>query len=219
MTGSRPDLPSGIKTADVVDAMGRMHHHRCYILDMVSPTPERALFGRAVTISLFPTCNEALDPERYNFANLFYEAIGDDPEGKVLVLASNGHPDTSLGGSTKLSRVQNHNLAGVLADGRLRDFEELAEYDFATYCRGETTRWGGDVLRPFQANVPVVISGVGIIPGEFILADASGAVVIPERQVEEVLEEAVRVGEEDARSAKDIRAENHSHGQVGGDHR
>ena len=216
MTGSRLDLPSGIKTADVVDAMGRMHRHRCHVLDMVSPTPDRSLFGRAITISFFPTCNEALDSERYNFANLFYEAIGDDPEGKVLVLASNGHPDTSLGGSTKLSRVQNHNLAGVLADGRLRDFGELAEYDFTTYCRGETTRWGGDVLRPFQANVPVVISGVGIIPGEFILADASGAVVIPERQVEDVLEEARRVRDEDTTSIEEIRAEDHSRGRVGG---
>ncbi len=209
-------MPGGIKTADVVDAMGRMHHHRCHVLDMVSPTPERTLFGRAITISFFPTCNEELDPERYNFANLFYEAIGDDPEDKVLVLASNGHPDTSLGGSTKLSRVQNHHLAGVLADGRLRDFHELAQYDFATYCRGETTRWGGDVLRPFQANVPVVISGVGIIPGQFILADASGAVVIPENQVEQVLEEAGKVSEDDARSVEEIRVEDPSGGPVGG---
>jgi len=201
------DLPSGIKTADVVDAMGRMHQHRCHVLDMVSPTPDRTLFGRTITLSYFPTCNEALDPERYNFANLFYEAIGDDPDGKVLVLASNGHPEISLGGSTKLSRVQNHNLAGVLADGRLRDFDELAKYDFATYCRGETTRWGGDVLRPFQANVPVVISGVGIVPGEYLFADASGVVVIPERQVERVLEEAARVGEEDAHSLEEIRGE------------
>ena len=209
-------MPGGIKTADVVDAMGRMHHHRCHVLDMVSPTPERTLFGRAITISFFPTCNEELDPERYNFANLFYEAIGDDPEDRVLVLASNGHPDTSLGGSTKLSRVQNHHLAGVLADGRLRDFHELAQYDFATYCRGETTRWGGDVLRPFQANVPVVISGVGIIPGQFILADASGAVVIPENQVEQVLEEAGKVSEDDARSVEEIRVEDPSGGPVGG---
>lgn len=216
MTGSTSDLLSGIKTADVVDAMGRMHQHRCHVLDLVSPTPERTLFGRAITISFFPTCNAAMDPDRYNFANLFYEAVGDIPRDKVLVLASNGHPEISLGGSTKLSRVQNHGLAGVLADGRLRDFDELAKYDFATYCRGETTRWGGDTLRPFQANVPVVISGVGIVPGEFIFADASGAVVIPESQVEDVLEEARRVGAEDARFIEEIRGEDPSNGPVGG---
>jgi hypothetical protein len=35
----------------------------------------------------------------------------------------------------------------VLTDGRLRDFDELARYDFAAYCSGEATRWGGDIAR------------------------------------------------------------------------
>jgi regulator of RNase E activity RraA len=216
MTETIEDLLIGVKTADVVDAMGRVHRHQCHVLDLVSPTPDRVLFGPAVTISFFPTCQEGFDPERYSFAALFYEAIGDDPEGKVLVLASNGHPETSLGGGTKLSRVQNHGMAGILADGRLRDFDELATYDFATYCRGETTRWGGDVVTPFQANVPVVVSGTGIIPGNFIFADSSGAVVIPESQIEGVLEEANRVGDEDARSIDEIRSEDPS-GTFGGE--
>ena len=103
--------------------MGRLHRHRCHILDLVSPTPGRVLFGPAVTISYFPSCSAALDPERYNLANLFYEAVGDEPAGKVIVLASNGYTDTSMGGGTKLLRLQEHGCAGVLTDGRLRDFD------------------------------------------------------------------------------------------------
>jgi 4-hydroxy-4-methyl-2-oxoglutarate aldolase len=87
----------GLATADLVDAMGRLHRHRCHILDLVSPTPGRVLFGPAVTISYFPSCSAALDPERYNLAKLFYEAVGDEPEGKVVVLASNGYADSSMG--------------------------------------------------------------------------------------------------------------------------
>jgi regulator of RNase E activity RraA len=94
---------TGLKCADLVDAMGRKHRHRCHILDLVSPTPGRTLFGPAVTISYFPSCSASLDPDRYNLANLFYEAVGDDPAGKVVVLASNGYTDTSMGGGTKLS--------------------------------------------------------------------------------------------------------------------
>ncbi len=217
MTDSMGKHLSGVKTADIVDAMGRTHRHRCHVLDLVSPTPGEVLFGPAVTISYFPTCAEDLDPERYNFGQLFYQAVGDDPEGKVLVLASNGHPDVSLAGGTKLSRVHNHGMAGVLADGRLRDFDELAAYDFVAYCAGEATRWGGDVLTPFQANVPVVLSGVGIVPGNYIYADASGAVVIPASQVEDVLAEAGRVGEEDARSIEEIKTEDPASGKIGGE--
>jgi len=197
----------GLKCADLVDAMGRLHRHRCHILDLVSPTPGRVLFGPAVTISYFPSCSTALDPERYSLANLFYEAVGDDPAGKVLVLASNGYTDVSVGGGTKLFRLQEHGLAGVLTDGRLRDFDELAGYDFAAYCSGEATRWGGDHVTPFQANVPVVLDRVGVMPGQYVYADSSGAVVIPERQLEEVLAEARRTVADDERFRADIARE------------
>jgi 4-hydroxy-4-methyl-2-oxoglutarate aldolase len=53
---------TGLKCADLVDAMGRMHRHR--FPDLVSPTPGRTLFGQAVTISYFPSCSADLDPRR-----------------------------------------------------------------------------------------------------------------------------------------------------------
>ncbi|MGI9557449.1 MAG: RraA family protein [Solirubrobacterales bacterium] len=201
------ELVDRVNTASLVDAMGRLHRHRCHVLDLVSPNPNRPLFGPAVTISFFPSCSEALDPERYNFGRLFYEAIGDDPAGRVLVLAANGHPEASVGGGTKLSRLENHGMAGVLTDARLRDFEELRSYDFAAYCSGEATRWGGDVITPFQANVPVVVGRVGIVPGQYVYADSSGAVVIPDPQVREVLETAAQIESDDAAFLDKIRNE------------
>ena len=200
MSGPSAAIPDEITTADLVDAMGRLHRHRCHILDLVSPTPGRRMFGPAVTISYFPSCNARLDAETYDFADLFYQAVADGGEGKVLVLASNDHQDTSLAGGTKLARLEKMGLAGILADGRLRDFDELAHQDFATYCRGEATRWGGDVVTPYQANMPVVFSRVGIHPGDFVFADASGAVVIPSVQLDQVVEEAMRVNAEDRAS-------------------
>jgi 4-hydroxy-4-methyl-2-oxoglutarate aldolase len=202
-------MPSvdGLKTADLVDSMGRLHRHRCHILDLVTPTPGRVLFGPAVTISYFPSCSASLDPDHYNLAHLFYEAVGDEPEGKVVVLASNGYNDVSMGGGTKLSRLHDHGCAGVLTDGRLRDFDELARYDFAAYCSGEATRWGGGEVTPFQANVPVVVSGVGVVPGQYVFADSSGAVVIPAQQIDEVIEGARAVEAEDARSREQIERE------------
>ncbi len=193
-----------LKCADLVDAMGRLHRHRCHILDLVSPTPGRILFGPAVTISYFPSCSASLDPKRYNLANLFYEAVGDAPANKVVVLASNGYTETSMGGGTKLLRLHEHGCAGVLTDGRLRDFGELAGYEFAAYCSGEATRWGGDQLTPFQANVPVVLAGVGVMPGQYIFADSSGAVVIPDGQIDDVIAEARKIAANDERFRAEI---------------
>jgi 4-hydroxy-4-methyl-2-oxoglutarate aldolase len=198
---------SRVRTADIVDAMGRLHRHRCHLLDLWSPTPGRRLFGPAVTITYFPACRAARPPEHHTFSRLFYQAIEDGAEGHVLVLASNGYTDASLGGGTKLSRVQNHRLAGILADGRLRDFAELEHYDLAIYCRGETTRWGGDTVTPYEANRPVVISGVAICPGDYIFADASGAAVIPAEDVRAVLHTANQIAAADAESVVKIKDE------------
>ncbi len=200
-------LASRVRSADIIDSLGRLHQHRCHLLDLVSPTPGRRLFGPAVTISYFPACRAALPPERYNFKKLFYEAIGGGANGHVLVLASNGYPEASLGGGTKLSRVQNHRLAGILADGRLRDFAELEHYDLAIYCRGETPRWGSDTVTPYEANRPVVIGGVAVCPGDYVFADSSGAAIIPADDVRGVLHTANQIVAADAASVVTIRGE------------
>lgn len=202
-------LPStaGLRVADVVDAMGRLHRHRCHILDLVSPTPGRVLFGRAATISFVPGCSARFPVERFNFSAAFDKAVGADGRDRVLVLASNGHSDTSLGGGTKLSRLSHRGVAGVLADGRLRDFEQLVDYPFTAWCRGETTRWGGGDVVPFQADIPVVVDQVLIMPGDLIYADSSGAVVIPADESEAVASLAREIAVEESKACGEIEAD------------
>ena len=62
-------------------------------------------------------------------------------------------------------------------------------------------------MTPFQANVPVVLDGVGVFPGQYVFADSSGAVVIPAGQVDEVLAEARRIEASDAASRDQIARE------------
>ena len=81
--------------------------------------PKRVIIP--ATISYVPNRSDLRDEKAHNFARLFYEAIGDDPLGKVLVLASNGYVDVSMGRGTKLSRLQNLHLAGLLTDARIRE--------------------------------------------------------------------------------------------------
>jgi regulator of RNase E activity RraA len=191
-----------VACASLVDAMGRIHRHRAHILSLVSPAPRR-LFGRVATIAYVPY-REDLPQSELGFGALFYEAVDNSPAGKVLVLSSGGYPDASHGGGTKLSRLHHARAAGVLADGRLRDFDQLGDYEFATWCRGEATRWGGDTVMPFAANVAVEIGGVCVIPGDYLYADASGAVVIPSASLQRVIDEALRVEAEDARALEQI---------------
>lgn len=83
------------------------------------------MFGPAATIAYLPYRDD-LPQADLGFAELFYDALGEHPGGQVLVLSNGGYPDASHGGGTKLSRIENHQLAGVLTDGRLRDTEAAA---------------------------------------------------------------------------------------------
>jgi regulator of RNase E activity RraA len=199
------DVLDRVACASLVDAMGRLHRHRAHILSLASPAPRR-LFGPAVTIAYLPYRDDLPESE-LGFGPLFHQAMGESPAGTVLVLSSGGYPDASHGGGTKLSRLEHTGVAGVLADARLRDFGQLGGYSFATWCRGEATHWGGETVMPFAANVAVEIGGVGVIPGDYIYADASGAVVIPGASLQRVIDEALKVEAEDARSLEEIAAE------------
>ncbi|KRE67692.1 dimethylmenaquinone methyltransferase [Arthrobacter sp. Soil736] len=196
-----------VSTAALTDALGRLSTHRAHVLDLVSPTPGRVLQGRAVTIRFVPFREDVFDAQVNNFARLFYQAVPAHPEETVLVLDSGGHPDISVGGGTKFSRLQNRKLAGLLTDGRLRDFGELERYEPVFYCSGETVKAGTADLMPIAANVPVVIGGVTVLPGDFVYVDAAAAVIIPSTLVDETFQLAARIELEDAAFVTSIRGE------------
>ena len=192
--------------ASLVDAVGRFHRHRAHLGPLVSPDPTRVLFGPVVTVAFVPYRDDLPESGR-GFGSKFYQAVADAPPGAVLVLSAGGYPDVSHGGGTKLSRLHNHGLAGVLTDGRLRDFDELAGYDFATWCAGEATRWGGDTVMPFAADVAVEVGGVSVVPGDYAYADSSGAVIIPAGSLSRVLDEAETIERDDVAFVEQIRDE------------
>lgn len=194
--------------ATLVDAVGRVHSHRAHIPAMSSPDPLRPLFGPAATISYLPFREDLAGTGR-DFKHYFYGALGQRPAaGQVLVLSSGGYPDVSHGGGTKLARAHGAGLAGVLADGRLRDFGELREYGFATWCTGEAVRWGGDTVMPYAFGEAVEVRGVCVSPGDYIHMDSAGGVVIPSASLHRVLAIAEDIAAEEAEAASNIRAEN-----------
>jgi len=122
------ELIHNLGVADVIDAMTMTFQHRAHIIHLDSPDPKRILFGQAVTIGFLPVRKDIMDTEKHSLGPAFYRAIGEqDPAGKVLVMSSGNHPNTSLGGGTKLSRLRNHKMAGILCDGQLRDYDIVKE--------------------------------------------------------------------------------------------
>lgn len=181
-------LAEGVGVADVVDAMMQTYSHRAHIIDLDSPNPERLLIGPALTVSFLPVRSDFMDRKKHTIGPAIYRAIGNrNPKDAVLVMASNGYRDASLGGGTGFSRLEYMGFSGVLTDGRLRDYEELASYGFATYCRGETVRMGGNEVQPYLSDVPISVGGVTVQPGDVVFARGSTAVVMPGDEAEAIL--------------------------------
>lgn len=188
-----------VSCSAICDAMMRRHGHMAHVADLVSPAPERWLLGPALTMQFLPLRADLLDPDRHDFGALLDDAVeGRDPAGAVLVVASWGHPDQPVAGGKKLSRLANLGLAGLVADARLRDFDEVVDLGLGAWCRGETVRQGGAAIMPWAANVPVAVGGTTVLPGDWVYADRSGAVVIPPDDLRPILEEAARIEERDA---------------------
>lgn len=198
---------ASLNSAALSDALGRLFGHVSTISDLVSPTPGRVLFGRAATVRFAAMREDVFEPRAHSFARFFHEAVGQSPSDKVLVLATGGRSDISVGGGVKLSRLENHGLAGLLTDGRLRDFRELSAYAPAFYCRGETQRAGTGDIMPVEAGALVTVGDATIVPGDYLFADSAGAVVIPVVAVEDALRLAVEIQADDARFLETIRLE------------
>lgn len=193
--------------ATLVDAMGRVHGHRAHLPAMSSPDPLRPLFGRAAPIYYLPYREDLADTDR-DFRRCFYGALGEGiAADQVLVLSSGGYCEVSHGGGTKLARADSAGLAGVLADGRLRDFDQLRDYRFATWCTGEAVRWGGDTVMPHTFGVAVEVAGVCVGPGDYVYMDSAGGVVIPSASLQRVFAIAEDISAEETVAAERIRAE------------
>lgn len=209
MTESTPDpeILSQVTSASLSDALAGRYSHRFHILDLISPVPDRVLFGPAATMQFMPRREDLRDPDEHDFAPVLHAAVGDDAEGRVLVVASGGCPDAAVAGGKKLSRLRGLGMAGILTDARLRDFDEVDELGIAAFCGGETTLADQTQAMPFEADVPVALESVTIIPGDWIYADAAGAVVIPFDDLDQILAAAVQRERSDADEVERIAGE------------
>jgi regulator of RNase E activity RraA len=205
----RPTEPrlEEVTSAALTDAMDELFDHDAHVRDLITPTPGRELYGPAATMRLVPRRDDVHDEKLHSFKRVFYEALPDPPDGHVLVLDTSGHLDHAIVGGNKGTRLAANRMAGLVADCRLRDFDEFAELDIAAYGRGASPKAGSSALMAVGANVPAVVGNTTIVPGDWIYADASGAVVIPEAHLDEVLDRAVEIEAEDEAKAQRIRDE------------
>lgn len=138
--------------------------------------------------------------------NLLVTAIETSPEGTIL--AFNGHDDheAALWGGLMASAAKVKGLCGIVADGPVRDRNEIIELNQPCFCTGTAPAGQSGILRTVALDERIDCGGVAVASGDFLVGDDDGVVVIPSGQEIEILEEAVAIEKADADAARQLLA-------------
>jgi len=113
--------------------------------------------------------------------------IDDVEAGQVVVLDNNGRMDATVWGDILTLVAHGKGVAGTVIDGVCRDIGRSIELGYPIFARANTMRTGKDRVTAEAYNVPVQIAGVRVDPGDWLVGDADGVVVIPASRLEEIL--------------------------------
>ena len=118
-------------------------------------------------------------------------------EGDVLVVSNEEDNTRAIMGEVMMAYLYlRKKVAGIIVDGPIRDIDEIGSWDFPVYCTG-TTPGGPYKEGPGEVNVPIACGGVSVNPGDIILADPDGAIVIPRKDAPNIYEAALKFKEQD----------------------
>lgn len=164
------DLPA----ANIADEMNRIScmHSR---IKAVSAVP---LLGTALTVKV-----------RSGDNLMIHKALDMARPGDVVVVDGQGDTTNALAGELMMRQAARAGLGGVVVDGAVRDLDALRELDLAIYAAGATPN-GPFKQGPGEINVPVSCGGIVVCPGDILVGDADGVVVIAPDQAEELAKRA-----------------------------
>ena len=118
------------------------------------------------------------------------KAIESVPAGHVLVIDTRGEKRVASGGQILTTRLKVRGAAGLVSDGPVRDSGEIAKMDFPVFCAGGSAPLNLIHHHAIDLNVPIGCGGVAVYPGDVIVGDEEGVVVIPAHLADEVAADA-----------------------------
>lgn len=140
--------------------------------------PKSRMLGRAVTVQCYPGDNLAL-----------HQGIYAAEPGDVLILDCHGYTEAGHFGDIMALACQVRGIAGVVIDGSCRDSEDIKELGLPVFVRGFNP--SGTVKASLgKVNVPVTCGGVRVNPGDMVLGDCDGVVVVPREKEDQVFEKS-----------------------------
>lgn len=165
----------------------------------------RRIAGRVVTYRLVAAADAP--PAAGAPRHLGTTAIELATAGDVIVVEQRTGIDAGSWGGILTLGAKVKGIAGVVADGPVRDIDEARAYGFPVYCRSLTARTARGRVAEVEVNGAVIVGGVLVNAGDYVIADGSGVAFIPAAEAVRVLDAAEAIAAREAAMAKALLAQ------------
>ena len=183
----------GVGSATAAGELKRLGIRSAFMQGPVAMTPGASIVGPALTLQFMPKREdlypdaEYVDPER----QLHRHALYHTRKGDVVVVDARGDMTSGIFGEMMMTYFHGKGGAGVVIDGCVRDVAEIKKLGLGLWLRGATPNFHTQTVQfPAAINVPIACGGALVVPGDIIIADDDGAVVVPAKAAPQLVERA-----------------------------
>ncbi|HEX6955188.1 MAG TPA: fumarylacetoacetate hydrolase family protein [Agromyces sp.] len=186
-----------VAVATLSVALRKRGYHDVFIEGVFANHPGDRIVGRARTLRFIPARPDLFAEHGggYNAQKRAFDTVG---AGEVLVVDARGERGTGTVGDVLALRAKVRGAAGIVTDGGVRDFDAVAGIGIPVFSQGPHPSVLGRRHVPWETDVTIACGGAAVQPGDVIVGDGDGVIVIPPHLVAEVAAEAA---EQDAADA------------------
>lgn len=190
-----------LSTSSVSDAIDQVLGQRGYMSHTIRPLFPVKMCGYAVTVLAQPT-DEKVPP------SMALDLIDTTAPGHVLVIVMDGPDgaDVAAFGGIMGTGAQARQFAGAVLDGGCRDALQLEEMGFPVFTKSIVPTNSVGRYKNVAKNTPVVCGGIPVEPGDVVLGDGDGVVVVPKAHAAAVLRLALELEAKEAQTMEDVKA-------------
>ena len=207
-SGLSPELRAKLleaPTAGLSAQLRKRGHHSCFIDGVAANVAGTKIVGTAKTLRFVPFREDlfASHGGGYNAQKRAFDAVD---EGEIIVIEARGDATTGTLGDILALRAKARGAAGVVTDGGVRDFDAVAEIGLPVFSQGAHPSVLGRKHVPWDVDVTISCGGATVLPGDIIVGDGDGVIVIPPALVEDVVDATLAQEIEDAWIAEQVAA-------------
>ena len=186
-----------VATATLSSQMRKRGLNNVSIDGLQATRPDRRVVGLARTLRYVPNREDLFKTHGGGF-NAQKHAIDSVNEGEILVMEARGEKGTGTVGDILALRAQVRGAAAIITDGGVRDFTAVAGLDMPTYFANPHPAVLGRRHIPWDTDITIACGGATVQPGDIIVADSDGILVIPPALAEELADDCIAQEQEES---------------------